>query len=79
MRQPMNMNIWALLLHNFYNFFGFYLPHMEYEGSFDYATEKMIFFAYFHVLRLFMAKNYDLSENYIFVCHAPGPLNAKFA
>jgi hypothetical protein len=36
--------------------FAFYLPHMEYEGSIDFAMGN-IMFAYFHVLRLFMAKN----------------------
>jgi hypothetical protein len=36
----------------------FYLPHMEYEGSIGFVTEKMKKnIADFHVLGLFMAKN----------------------
>jgi hypothetical protein len=35
---------------------AFYLPHMEYEGSFGFVSTKMkIFIADFHVLGLFMA------------------------
>jgi hypothetical protein len=32
---------------------SFYLPHMEYEGSFDLATGKMIFFCLFSLFRTF--------------------------
>jgi hypothetical protein len=52
---------------------------MEYEGSIGFVMRKVkIFFADFHVLGLFMAKKHVLSEKKISVCHAPGPLNAKF-
>jgi hypothetical protein len=51
---------------------------MEYEGSIGFVMRKMkIFIADFHVLGLFMAKKYDLSDKKISVCHAPLPY-AKF-
>jgi hypothetical protein len=58
----------------------FYLPHMEYEGSFGFVSRKMKkkIIAAFHVLGLFMANLIDLSEKKFSVCHAPLPLNAKF-
>jgi hypothetical protein len=43
---------------NFFTKFSFYLPHMEYEGSFAFVSRKMKkIIADFHVLGLFMAKN----------------------
>jgi hypothetical protein len=54
----------------------FYLPHMEFEGSIGFVSRKMIFFADFHLLGLFMVKKHDLSKKKFSVCHAP--LNAKF-
>jgi hypothetical protein len=53
----------------------FYLPHMEYEGSIGFVMRKMIFFADFHVLGLFMAKKHDLSDKMFSICHAPLPLS----
>jgi hypothetical protein len=35
---------------------------MEYEGSIGLVTEKMIFFADFHVAVLFMAQKHDLTD-----------------
>jgi hypothetical protein len=54
----------------------FYLPHMEYEGSFGFVSTKMKkkIIADFHVLGLFMAKKHDLSEKKFSVRHAPLPL-----
>jgi hypothetical protein len=44
---------------NDFNRAHFYLPHMEYEGSIGFVAVKMIFFAGFHVLGLFIAKKSD--------------------
>jgi hypothetical protein len=35
---------------------------MKYEESIGFVTGKMIFFTYFHVVGLFMAKKHDFSE-----------------
>jgi hypothetical protein len=54
---------------------SFYLPHMEYERSVGFVSRKITFLiAYFHVLGLFIAKKYNLSEKKFSVCHAPLPL-----
>jgi hypothetical protein len=49
------------------------------EGSIGLVSRKMKKnIADFHVLGLYMAKKYDLSEKQFSVRHAPLPLNAKF-
>ena len=57
----------------------FYLSHMKYGKVLVSRRENQkFFFAYFHVLWLFIPKKHDLSEKKISVCHAPLPLYAKF-
>jgi hypothetical protein len=43
--------------------YTFYLPHMEYEGCIGFVMGKMKkIIVNFHVLELFLAKKYDLSD-----------------
>jgi hypothetical protein len=48
---------------------------LEYEGSIGLVTRevKKKIIADFHVLGLFMPKNYDMSDKKNSVCHAPLP------
>jgi hypothetical protein len=48
---------------NFKKAFYFPFPHMEYEESIDFVRfKKIIVFAIFHDLGLFIGKKHDLSE-----------------
>jgi hypothetical protein len=56
-------------------FDGFYLPHIEYEGSIGLVSRKLKkMLADFHFSGLFMNNYHDLSDNCFSICHAPLPL-----